>query len=490
MSTGAAVPGTVVPSGAEVAPGGAQGQGGQSGQPAYSLTTASLTIPAIGQTANVTVQNSSWANVGEFVSVQGAGGSGQSAVLQITAISGTTLTLLNPTQGGLSLSGNSTDYVGGDGTSHNLVTAIQPTIWSARLRSFNAVGNPTFEIDQRNVGTALTNPANGALIQDRWAINKSGATLTGTVNTALQDSSTAPILLPGTNFGITAKFQRFTVGTAQASLAAGDYYAFFHSVEGPSWRELSSDVHSLSLLVRSSVAGLVFSVALQDNGRLHSLAIQCTISAANTWTLIQLPNLPVWSGAFSAAPGQLAYYLFITLAAGTTYTAAASSAWQNTNILGVTGNSNFLATAGATFDIAFVQHEPGSLCTTLIDKPFAQNLDECLRYYEKSYGYSTAPGTVTTSDVVNMTQFSGAAAAQSVLNPLRFKKVMAKPPTISIYSGSTGAINKARNGSTNADVAVSAINTYNEAGFSGFQLSAAPTLPCYIQYHYTADTGW
>src|SRR4029077_9984136 len=97
----------------------------------------------------------------------------------------------------------------------NHILVPQSQIWSARLRSFQALSNSTFEIDQRNVGTALTNPVNNTLIQDRWQVQKSA--LTGTVKTALQDASAAPIVIPGTNFGITAKFQRLTVGTAQAS---------------------------------------------------------------------------------------------------------------------------------------------------------------------------------------------------------------------------------------------------------------------------------
>jgi len=93
----------------------------------------SLTIPAIGANASVTVQDTSWCNIGDFVSVQGAGGSGQSAVLQINNITGNTLNLLNPAQTGAiplasvtgpglanALSGASTDYLGGDNQCHNV----------------------------------------------------------------------------------------------------------------------------------------------------------------------------------------------------------------------------------------------------------------------------------------------------------------------------------------------------------------------------------
>jgi hypothetical protein len=383
------------------------------------------------------------------------------------------------------LSGNTTDFVDGTNTCQNLVTAVQPTIWSARLRSYQALSNSTFEVDQRNVGAALTNPASATFLQDRWNIGKTA--LTGTVNTALQDASTAPVVIPGTNFGITAKYQRFTVGTAQASLAAGDFYILRQSIEGPRWRELASDVHSLSILVRSSVAGFVFSVALLDSGTTHSLVKQCTLGAANTWTLITLPNLPVWSGTFSAAPGQVGYLLYITLAAGTTFTAAASSAWQTGNVFGVTGSSNFLATAGATLDLAYIGHEPGALCTTPIDCPFPQNYDECLRYFCKSYDYDVAPGAVSTPGVHAFFQ----SGTTGINGAARFPKPMAKVPTMTGYNHATGAENSIRH-QNGTDYAITNFGTVGKGGF--YTLNTA-TMPAVVAgafgfFHYISDTGW
>jgi hypothetical protein len=362
---------------------------------------------------------------------------------------------------------------------------VTPQIYSVRLRSFNALQNSTFEVDQRTVGAALTNPAAGTFLQDRWQIGKSA--LTGTVNTALQDASTAPIVIPGTNFGITAKFQRFTVGTAQASLAAGDYYFLQQSIEGPRWRELASDVHSLSLLVRSSVAGLKFSVSLQDSPVVHSLVSQSTISASNTWTLIPLPNLPVWSGNFNAAPGQVGYLFRIVLAAGTTYTAAANNAWQTANVLGVTGMSNFLATAGATLDLAWIGHEPGALCTTPQDLPFQQNYDDCLRYFQKSYSYGQIAGGAVGGGAINIY----APVFGQPYSPIRFPKMMAKSPTMTFYSPVTGASGNIRNYSSTVDVATTGVTNPSDGGFAGPTIATvSSTATVNYAWHYTADTGW
>jgi hypothetical protein len=415
---------------------------------------------------------------------------GQAVVTKIVQGSGITLSSTGADSGTGDVTVSSPDVVSTDagniatlGTDNHILVP-QSQIWSVRLRSFNSVGNPTFEVDQRNIGTALTNPANGTLIQDRWMVLKSA--LTGTVNTALQSVPTAPIVVPGTNFGITQAYQRFTVGTAQASLAAGDYYQIRQYVEGPRWRELATDVHSVSLLVRSSVAGLTLSISLQDAGFTHSLVKQFTISSANTWMLITLPNLPVWSGTFSAASGQAGYLFSIALAAGTTLTAAASSAWQAANVLAATGNSNFLATAGATLDTAFLQHEPGAQCTTPIDCPFTQNYDDCLRYYTKSYGYGVKAGAVDSNGIVGFPCAVG-------LNPLcivPFKKTLAKIPSIIAYSQVTGAANVVRDSSGGVDRAVNSYSAVGDSGYGGCFLTTLNSGITNYQWQYTADTGW
>jgi len=65
----------------------------QTGKPAYTNTSAGFTVPSIGSTVVVNVNDTSWATVGEIVWVAGAAGSGIAATMKITALTGTTLTL-------------------------------------------------------------------------------------------------------------------------------------------------------------------------------------------------------------------------------------------------------------------------------------------------------------------------------------------------------------------------------------------------------------
>ena len=106
----APAPGTVINPGALVTPGGAQGnpgaQGvagaaGTAGPPgvglnAFNTTTAAFTVPAVGASVNVVLNDASWVVAGQFVFVDSAGGPGMAGTLQVTAKSGNQVTLLNP----------------------------------------------------------------------------------------------------------------------------------------------------------------------------------------------------------------------------------------------------------------------------------------------------------------------------------------------------------------------------------------------------------
>jgi hypothetical protein len=126
------------------------------------------------------------------------------------------------------LSGNTTDFVDGTNACQNLVNAVQPTIWSVRLRSLNILDNPTFEVDQRNVHTSTAAPL---WLCDRWTLAKAGtmAYLAGT--------SASPVLVPGTNFQISSYYATIQLTTVQASLGAGDYLQTYQIVEGQRFRE-------------------------------------------------------------------------------------------------------------------------------------------------------------------------------------------------------------------------------------------------------------
>jgi hypothetical protein len=87
------VPGPSGPPGATGPP----GSSGPTGSAAWTTTLASFTVPAVGATNTVNVADASWIAVGEMVYLDTAGGPATAGALQVTAKTGTQLTLLTPT---------------------------------------------------------------------------------------------------------------------------------------------------------------------------------------------------------------------------------------------------------------------------------------------------------------------------------------------------------------------------------------------------------
>jgi hypothetical protein len=366
-------------------------------------------------------------------------------------------------------------------------TGFQSQIWSVRLKSWNSIGNCNFEVDQRQAGISSTLTTNLGI--DRWLGSQGGT------NASSIQQINGVVTIPGTNFPITTKILQITLNTAQASLGATDILGICQFIEGPMFRELSQDVHSISVLARSSVAGLKFGVGLNStSGANYSLWQLATLPTANTWTLITFPNIPVWpaGGTWGLNPGTIAYTLRVTLAAGASSIAPANGTWNAAAYYGANGQSNFAAsTVGSTFQLAFIQHEPGPQCTTLIDCPFGQNLDGpmgCTRYYQKTYDYAVKPGTASNSN--SSPYFSVAANVNPTLYFPYSKRLAKVPSVLTAYSTVTGAANAVRDLTNAFDRAVSGPVQFGETGFGGWSLTSIPATAWVCAFHYTADTGW
>jgi hypothetical protein len=373
--------------------------------------------------------------------------------------------------------------------SDNLIYVPDPTpaITSVRLRSFNAIGNPNFEVAQRNIRNAVNVSAGSAFIEDRWQLG-CGGTLTAQCQ-GFQSGLGAGsgVTLPGTSFVITTSFLRITSTTTKASLAAADSIYLQQYIEGPMFRELMSDVSSVSLLVRSTVANLKFGLALRDPTGSRSLTKLCTLGAANTITLITLPNLPVWpsAGTFTAQAGSIGYLLSICVASGSTSLSPANDTWQNGNFVAAVGQDNLAATASGVFEAFVIQHSPGSN-TDLIDKPFSQNYDECLRYYQKTYDYGQPVGTVTSSGIKSHFQTTATTTAYGCVS---FHKPMAKIPTLTLYDHNSGAAGSVMDGASVHHTGAVAQGV-SSTGYFGINFNTATTAAGVIWAHYVADVGW
>lgn len=395
---------------------------------------------------------------------------------QIPNASASTRGLLGQTSGVV------TDYVAGDNACHPLA----PSIGSVRLRSFNALAwsNPTFEVDQRTCFSLQTIAAN------TWCCDRWQAKIPATATLAATGQSLATsVVVPGTNMLITSKVLRITLTQQQASLGAGDSLDIWNFPENWTLRELFNDVSTAAILVRSSVAGLIFGWSVCDQPITRVLAKTCTLGAANQWSLIQLANLPAFpsGGNFSFAPGANSN-LIISLAEGTNNVVPANDSWQTvTGKYAPIGISNFAASpVGATIDIAVLHWEPGPLFSQLMDLDWQTNYDRCLRAFAKSWGYAEAVGTATYAGCG--TGYVPAANQAAGYGTMFFPKRMVKTPTVTMYS----VLNANKPGycsivGTSTDLAATPVGV-RDGGFPAYNLSPSGTTGQILQFGWTADT--
>jgi hypothetical protein len=387
------------------------------------------------------------------------------------------------------VSGLSTDFVDGSNNCQDLASALRPVIWSYRSRAYNAIGNPNFDIDQRYVGGLLTNPASGTMLLDRWSLGRNGSTFA--FNTQQISLAAPDLAAPGTNLRLTDNALRITLTTAQVTLSTGDFVRVGTNIENLSMRELMGGVHSVTLLVRSSVAGLSFGMALRDGGngtspQVHLVKL-CTIPTANVWTLIQLPNIPVWSanGFYNTAniPG---YTLYLTLMCGANGITPANDVWNNGNLYGAIGQGNFtMSPVNSTFDIGFVQHEPGPECTSLMNPDFATNLTQCQRYFSKSIGYNAVVPNGNWKNMGN--HVSGGSGRSNIRFPV---EMATKIPTVTLYDNTTiaNAVYIEPGGSITGAAAVGP----TQSGVQGFSYPSQASCPVgsSILGQWRAETLW
>jgi len=229
-------------------------------------------------------------------------------------------------------------------------------------------------IDQRNAGAAVTVNADAAFFAaDRFQAAGQGSDGVYTI----QQSSTAPT---GFVNSIVA-----TVTTADASIGASQQYNIQQHIEGYNVADLgfgtaNAKTVTLSFWVRSSVTG-TFSGALRNSAANRSYPFSYTINSANTWEFETITIAGDTTGTWLTTNGTGINVIW-TLGAGTSRLGTANS-WQAANLQGVTGQTNLIATNGATFFLTGVQLEVGTQATSFEYRQYQQELALCQRYFAK-----------------------------------------------------------------------------------------------------------
>jgi hypothetical protein len=244
----------------------------------------------------------------------------------------------------------------------------------------NRIINGTITIAQRTTTATAnsTTASSGLFVADRFrAVITAG---TG-VFTFAQDSTLYP-----TGFTYSLKA---TVTTAY-SVTSTDRYEISQLIEGYniadlSWGTASAATVTLSFWVRSSLTG-TFGGVVQNANADYNYPFTYTISVANTWEqktiTITGPTTGTW-----ATDNTQGLKVTWSLGCGSTRLGTAG-AWSATRFEGATGQTQLIATNGATFNITGVQLEKGSTATSFDYRPFGTELALCQRYFQYIAGSS------------------------------------------------------------------------------------------------------
>ena len=237
----------------------------------------------------------------------------------------------------------------------------------------NRIINGAMVIDQRNAGASVTINTTQIYVTDRWVGN---ARPTGGGVYSAQQVSDAP-----TGFSNSLKF---TVTTVDTSLGTLDYYFAWQKIEGFNTVDLAfgtsgAKTVTMSFWVKSSITGQ-FSAFLINQAETYSCAIPYTINTANTWEYKTLTFSGATAGTWIGATNGTGLIVGFGLANGTSLQGT-PGVWTASGIYGSTGDVNWMATNGNTFQYTGVQLEVGTQATPFDWRPYTTELELCQRYY-------------------------------------------------------------------------------------------------------------
>ena len=241
----------------------------------------------------------------------------------------------------------------------------------------NRIINGAMVIDQRNAGASVSNTGAVAYTTDRWY--SQGASSAGVFS--CQQVTDAP-----TGFSYSEKLTVTTNSTPSGTQA----YKYIQRIEGYNLADFNLGLSTcasftLSFWVKSSLTG-TFGGSFWGAGATRWFVFSYTINSANTWEYKTVTVTPITSGSFDTTNG-IGLQLTFNIGAGSSSLTTAN-AWNSgsTEYYGPTGQTNIIATNGATWQIAGVQLEKGSTATSFDYRPYGTELQLSQRYYSQLGG--------------------------------------------------------------------------------------------------------
>jgi len=324
-------------------------------------------------------------------------------------------------------------------------------------------------------GTSFTGVA-AAFTADRWSYVASSDAVVNVTKTA-----DAPTVAQAGIY--TAHCLHLDVTTADASIGATQYAFFNQYVEGlniafAGFGQSGNRYLNLSFWVKATKTG-IYSVSFRNSGDSRAYIAEYTVNASDTWEEKSIVIPVDTSGTWLYTNGIGLAVSFI-IALGSSIATTAGS-WVTGAYYGSSNQVNALDSVNNNFKLALIRLTYGRNKQPFEVLPQEKVLEQCQRYYEKSFNISIAPAQNTGSYVGPVHHLaSGTNGNKNVF----FKtKKRTTPATVTTYNPSAANANW-RDLSAGAD-RVAAVVAVGETGFSIYSTSFVANNHNYI--HWSAD---
>ena len=333
------------------------------------------------------------------------------------------------------------------------------------LSNRNKIINGDMRIDQRNAGTSVT-PTNAQYLTDRWKVGATQSSkFTAQQSTVAQAGFKNSLLL---------------TSSSAYTLISSDEFDIIQFIEGNnvvdcSFGTADAQTLTLSFYARSSLTG-TFGGCIYNGSSNRSYPFTYSISAVNTWEPQTVTFVGDTSGTW-ATDNTAGINVLFSLGAGSNNLGTAG-AWTGSFKPGATGQTNLVATNGATLYLTGVQLEVGSVATPFEHRSYGDELARCERYFQKSYRISEAPGSTNTGG----TEWFSAVSSGRIAITSKLQTRMRAEPVIKVYDWA-GNVDRVRTSAGNNQTTFS----IQVASDTAFTVDTQSTNVSELLYQYTAQ---
>jgi len=268
-------------------------------------------------------------------------------------------------------------------------------------------------------GTSFTSPADSSLTADMWRVYRSagGDFIVGQYAIA-PAIALSEVYAP---YGMLVD-----VSSADASIAAGDVYGVYTTIEGDRFRRGAQQSMVLRFLHKHTKTG-TYCFSLRNSGNDRSYVGEYTQAVSNAWELTTaiIPASPS-GGTWDYGTG-IGLTLTFVIACGSTYQTTAG-AWQTGNYLATSNQVNGMDSTSNDFQINMVDLRPGSCVLPVAFSSAAETFALATRYVWRA--------TTTQLSNGNSSMAGGAYSSTLAIVQLEYPQVMRAVPSTSQSSPS------------------------------------------------------